>query len=88
MFSCLQMIASRVPASSGTWLAASQRMPHTAQNLLSRLALVFDQSSTSIFAPQGTPARSIFGLSMLVLTICSVIFLVVAGLLQIGRAHV
>jgi cytochrome c oxidase subunit 2 len=81
MFSCLQMIASRVPASSGTWLAASQRMPHTAQNLLSRLALVFDQSSTSIFAPQGTPARSIFGLSMLVLTICSVIFLVVAGLL-------
>ena len=45
------------------------------------LAFVFDQSSTSIFAPQGTPARSIFGLSMLVLAICSVIFLIVAGLL-------
>jgi cytochrome c oxidase subunit II len=45
------------------------------------LSLVLDQSSTSIFAPQGTPARSIFGLSILVLGVCTVIFLTVAGLL-------
>jgi cytochrome c oxidase subunit 2 len=36
---------------------------------------------TSIFAPQGTPAQSIFGLSMLVLGIVAAIFLVVGGLL-------
>jgi cytochrome c oxidase subunit 2 len=35
---------------------------------------------TSIFAPAGTPAHSIFGLSMLVLGIVITIFLVVAGL--------
>ncbi len=35
------------------------------------LALWFAQSSTSIFAPQASPARSIFGLSMLVLGICA-----------------
>src|ERR1700722_11375145 len=38
-------------------------------------------SSTSIFAPAGTPAHSIFGLSMLVLSITAGIFLVVGGLL-------
>jgi cytochrome c oxidase subunit 2 len=37
--------------------------------------------STSIFAPAGTPAHSIFGLSMLVLSITLVIFLIVGGLL-------
>jgi len=37
--------------------------------------------STSIFAPAGTPAHTIFGLSMLVLSITTAIFLVVAGLL-------
>jgi cytochrome c oxidase subunit 2 len=37
--------------------------------------------STSIFAPAGTPAHSIFGLSMLVLGITGAIFLVVGGLL-------
>ena len=36
---------------------------------------------TSIFAPAGTPAHSILGLSMLVLGITGAIFLVVAGLL-------
>ena len=36
---------------------------------------------TSIFRPAGTPAHSIFGLSMLVLGITGAIFLVVAGLL-------
>jgi cytochrome c oxidase subunit II len=38
--------------------------------------------STSIFAPAGTPAHSIFSLSMLVLSITSGIFLVVGGLLR------
>jgi cytochrome c oxidase subunit 2 len=57
---------------------SSPAILHSAPRLLS---FFFDQSSTSIFAPQGTPARSIFGLSMLVLAICSVIFLIVAGLL-------
>jgi cytochrome c oxidase subunit 2 len=41
----------------------------------------FGSGSTSIFAPAGTPAHSIFGLSMLVLSITLGIFLVVAGLL-------
>jgi len=39
------------------------------------------QSPTSIFAPAGTPAHSVFGLSMLVLGITTAIFLVVGGLL-------
>jgi cytochrome c oxidase subunit 2 len=38
-------------------------------------------NSTSIFSPAGTPAHSIFSLSMLVLSITGAIFLVVAGLL-------
>lgn len=38
-------------------------------------------TSTSIFAPAATPAHSIFGLSMLVLSITALIFLVVGGLL-------
>ena len=38
-------------------------------------------SSTSIFAPASTPAKSIFGLSLFVLAVTSVIFVVVAGLL-------
>ncbi len=41
----------------------------------------FSHGSTSIFAPAGTPAHSIFSLSMLVLSIVAAIFLVVAGLL-------
>jgi len=41
----------------------------------------FNHGSTSIFAPAGTPAHSIFGVSMLVLSITLGIFLVVAGLL-------
>jgi cytochrome c oxidase subunit 2 len=39
------------------------------------------QSPTSIFAPAGTPAHSIFGLSLLVLSITTALFLVVGGLL-------
>jgi cytochrome c oxidase subunit 2 len=41
----------------------------------------FGASPTNIFAPVGTPADSIFGLSMLVLGITGAIFLVVAGML-------
>jgi cytochrome c oxidase subunit 2 len=39
------------------------------------------ESPTNIFAPAATPANSIYGLSMLVLSITLAIFLVVAGLL-------
>ncbi|MGD0648745.1 MAG: cytochrome c oxidase subunit II [Acidobacteriaceae bacterium] len=42
-------------------------------------ALVADP--TNIFEPAGTPARSIFSLSMLVLAITAAIFLIVAGIL-------
>ena len=42
---------------------------------------ILGQSGTSIFAPAGTPADSIFHLSMLVLSITGGIFLVVGGLL-------
>jgi cytochrome c oxidase subunit 2 len=38
-------------------------------------------SSTNIFAPASTPAKTIFGLSMFVLALTAVIFIVVAGLL-------
>jgi cytochrome c oxidase subunit II len=38
-------------------------------------------SPTSIFDPAGTPSHSIFGLSMLVLSVTLVIFLIVGGLL-------
>ena len=41
----------------------------------------FAQSPTNIFDPAATPAHSVFGLSMLVLSITLVIFLIVAGLL-------
>jgi cytochrome c oxidase subunit 2 len=64
-------------------LRASALVPHRLwaprQSVL--LALFLDRSSTSVFSPQATPARSIFGLSMLVLSICATIFLIVAGLL-------
>ena len=41
----------------------------------------FAQSPTNIFDPAATPAHSIFGLSMLVLSVTLAIFLIVAGLL-------
>jgi len=53
-----------------TWISFSAKIP-----------LDFRHSSTSIFDPAGTPAHSIFGLSMLVLGITAAIFLVVGGLL-------
>jgi cytochrome c oxidase subunit 2 len=52
-------------------------MPHATQ----MLGMLFDPYSTNIFAPKGTPAQSIMGLSVLVLGICAGIFLIVAGLL-------
>jgi cytochrome c oxidase subunit 2 len=52
------------------WLGIAAQMPS-----------VTGSGSTSIFAPAGTPAHSIFGLSMLVLGITGAIFLVVGGLL-------
>jgi cytochrome c oxidase subunit 2 len=42
---------------------------------------LFSAGPTNIFAPAGTPAGSIFSLSMLVLGITAVIFLVVGGIL-------
>ena len=38
-------------------------------------------SSTNIFAPASTPAKTIFGLSLFVLAVTAVIFVIVAGLL-------
>ena len=38
-------------------------------------------SSTSIFAPASTPAKSIFDLSVLVLIVTGTIFVIVAGML-------
>lgn len=60
-------------------LSAARSLISHSTNLLA--SLIFDQSATSIFAPQATPAHSIFDLSILVLAICSTIFLIVAGLL-------
>lgn len=49
--------------------------------LAATVASAFGSSPTNIFAPAGTPAHSIFGLSMLVFGITGSIFLVVAGLM-------
>jgi cytochrome c oxidase subunit 2 len=51
------------------------------EHFASRLLFIPDGGKTSIFRPAGTSAHSIFGLSMLVLTITLCIFLVVASLL-------
>jgi len=48
--------------------------------LAAQISNSFSHGSTSIFAPAGTPAHSIFGLSMLVLGVTATIFVVVAGL--------
>jgi cytochrome c oxidase subunit 2 len=81
MFFSLQLIASRGLSPHADWLPASEWVGHAAQNLICLLALHFNQTGTSIFAPQATSSRSIFGLSMLVLSICAVIFLIVSSLL-------
>ena len=51
------------------------------RNIWALLSSDFSHGSTSIFAPAGTPAHSIFSLSLLVLGITTAIFLIVAGLL-------
>jgi cytochrome c oxidase subunit 2 len=48
---------------------------------VARLIHRFSQSPTTIFSPAGTPAHSIFTLSLLVFGVTAGIFLVVAGLL-------
>ena len=70
MLSCLAFKALGVPA-------AASALFHPVR----LLGAFFSQPSTSIFAPQAGPARSVYGLSLLVLGICAGIFLVVAGLL-------
>jgi cytochrome c oxidase subunit 2 len=51
------------------------------ERFASQMLFMIDGAPTNIFRPAGTSAHSIFGLSMLVLTITLCIFLVVAGLL-------
>jgi cytochrome c oxidase subunit II len=77
MFPFLKLLAG-YPHLSGSVIHASRLGSSAASRLL---VLLFDRSLTSIFAPHATPARSIFGLSVLVLAICAAIFVVVAGLL-------
>jgi cytochrome c oxidase subunit 2 len=82
MFLTPELLDARTTATSGIRSCAAiipYGFPPSHRDRL--LAFFFLQSSTSVFAPQATPARSIFGLSMLVLAICATIFLVVAGLL-------
>lgn len=84
MFACLNLftmetLAPGHSAGAAARLVQSMAGGHSALAVL--LAAWFDPSGTSIFAPLGTPAHSIFGLSVLVLGICAAIFLTVAGLL-------
>jgi cytochrome c oxidase subunit 2 len=80
MFPCLYLMTMDKLLPVGLGAGAAQWMDRHAYGLAVLLASI-SGSSTNIFAPEGTPARSIFGLSMLVLGICAAIFLTVAGLL-------
>lgn len=73
-----KLIASAIGAPAREITQWANRGIYRATELL---ASQVNHSSTSIFAPEGTPARSIFGLSMFVLGICAAIFLIVSGLL-------
>jgi cytochrome c oxidase subunit 2 len=73
-----QFLLSSISGSAGE---IAQRAIQHVYGLAGLLAFHLDQPSTSIFSPEGTPARSIFGLSLFVLGICAAIFLVVSGLL-------
>jgi cytochrome c oxidase subunit 2 len=75
-----EMLAGRRLIRSGDDFLAPWLVRHFSRPLR-QAASIFDSSSTSIFSPQATPAHSIFSLSVLVLSICGTIFLVVAGLL-------
>jgi cytochrome c oxidase subunit 2 len=81
MLVSLQLLAVS-PDIARTAHAFPSRAAHWVSHVGLRFSsLIFDQPAGSIFAPQATPARSIFSLSLLVLGICTVIFLIVAGLL-------
>lgn len=78
-FRVLEMAGNPVPSGIGNFAGpALQRAAFPLHRSLALLAAHFDQPSTSIFAPEGTPAHSIFGLSVLVLAICTAIFLAVS----------
>ncbi|RXH54789.1 cytochrome c oxidase subunit II [Granulicella sibirica] len=70
-----------IPDASGTLLSLALLQLHLGWSLLRLDPLDGVKSGTSIFAPAGTPAHTIFGLSMLVLSICAAIFVIVGGLL-------
>ena len=74
-------MGSKIVVSSLGWLATHCSVYLSAQSVHRSVAFHLEQPVTSIFAPEATPARLAFGLSMLVLAICAVIFLVVSGLL-------
>ena len=81
---CMNQATAERLISNAVGASAGDPMPwihHGAYRAAGLLALQFGHSSTNIFAPEGTPARSIFGLSMLVLAICAAIFIIVSGLL-------
>jgi len=81
MFVALELLAACPRSLLGTqflYVQISRWIVHSAPRLG---AMFLEQSSTSIFAPRATPAHSIFSLSILVLTICTAIFITVAGLL-------
>lgn len=65
-------------------IGCRQRKAGRAGTMPALVALWSGPYSTNIFAPKGTPAESIFGLSVLVLGICAGIFLIVGGLLTIA----
>jgi len=71
--------AKQIPAIAfiGSWLPALLLLP--IDHCVAQSA--HPSSPTSIFAPASTPAKSIFNLSLFVVTTTAVIFLVVAGLL-------
>ncbi|MFZ0745707.1 MAG: cytochrome c oxidase subunit II [Terracidiphilus sp.] len=76
------MIEKLLASSMGVSAYEISRWGESFVRRLPRLpAILFGQPSTSIFAPDATPAQSIFGLSMFVLGICAIIFVVVSGLL-------
>lgn len=81
MSECLyrMMIDKLLPGGMGA--STAQAALHRSQSVLAALFASPFNSATNIFMPDGTPARSIFGLSMLVLGICAAIFITVAGLL-------
>ncbi len=81
MFDSVELLAAGPVVLRRAHIPASSISRLTTHFAPRQLALFFDQSSTSIFAPEGTPSHTIFGLSMLVLAICGVIFVIVAGLL-------